>query len=227
MATQPLLPVEQPRWSAAIHHAVLEVAGAILRSTGGRQRVRIGGPVPSRRGAYCRGVQPCSRRAGLALVCKQRTGRSGARSGARRGVRQCRPVRHSDGIGVNDARRIPTTWALRFTPLLSRSQLVHRVQLGPVLGGGRHVGEDVLLAGVHQRREFGPARPDLIRDMGRSSCETGSMSANAGQAQASISLSERNAFLDSENPGRLGLKSTQGFSHSRTKVGAQVTQHPL
>jgi hypothetical protein len=36
------------------------------------------------------------------------------------------------------------------------------VQLGPVLGRESHVGQHVVLAVVHQRRELRPARAELV-----------------------------------------------------------------
>lgn len=59
--------------------------------------------------------------------------------------------------------KMPTTSARHF--LVEPFQRVHRVQLGPVLDGKRHVGEDVMLAGVHERGERWLARPELLVDM--------------------------------------------------------------
>lgn len=42
--------------------------------------------------------------------------------------------------------------------------LIRRVQFRPVCGGERHVGEDVLLGAVHQRRELGHLWAELVGD---------------------------------------------------------------
>jgi hypothetical protein len=48
---------------------------------------------------------------------------------------------------------------------------VRGVQLGPVLSGEGHVGQHVVLAGVHQIGEPGPARAELLGDLApRFSC---------------------------------------------------------
>ncbi|SNT37473.1 hypothetical protein SAMN05421763_11284 [[Luteovulum] sphaeroides subsp. megalophilum] len=49
--------------------------------------------------------------------------------------------------------------------LVKAFKWVGAVQLGAVLAGERHVGQHVMLAGVHQVRQLGPAGADLLRDM--------------------------------------------------------------
>ena len=61
--------------------------------------------------------------------------------------------------------KMPTTSARRFTSLFSRSSGLVECSLTRCWAREGHVGQDVMLALVHQRREFGPAGPELIGDL--------------------------------------------------------------
>ena len=61
-------------------------------------------------------------------------------------------------------RKIPTTSARRLTSLFSRSIGIGAVQLGAVLAREGHVGQDVVLAFIHELCQLGPSRAELVGD---------------------------------------------------------------
>ena len=61
--------------------------------------------------------------------------------------------------------KIQTTSARRYYILVEALDRVRAVKLGAVRPREGHVGEDVVLIGIHEFRQLGPARAQLLGDL--------------------------------------------------------------